>query len=444
MPECFSTILVATDGSEFSAGAVRVAIDMAQRMDARLLALSALYADEKMFKSPAAAEKQATAIVGQAVAAAKAAGVKANGRVRRGDSLAGAIIAAADEDLADIIVMGRRGVRGLAKKMLGDATSKVITGASAPVLVVPKSAQPWRQRILLATDGSAAAERAAGFAAGLAGCFGLPLTVLSVEVPKHSPQRQAETAKIVEKTVADFKSRGLDAEGMVRRGAPPEEIVGALGDAHADLIVMGSEGRTGLSRLLVGSNSLEVIGRIECPVLVATAAPTPLESSARPRDLEDVATKSERTFLVVADESHEMWTALDYACRRAKATGGRVALLRVLEPPEPVMFAGPRALMREEARQAALELLRRLADHVEDELGQRPQVYLREGDATEELLTLLDAEREITMLVLGASSNPDGPRPLIAALSGKLLHALPVPLTIVPAHLSTSQIKAYS
>ncbi len=270
-PECFRTILVAADGSESSAAAVNVAIDMASRMHARLIALSVLFPDQTAYESPAAAERRLTAIVGEAVATAKAAGVDADGRMRRGDSLAEPIVAGAAEERADVIVMGP-GTHGLARKMLGDATSKVICNANSPVLVVPKASKPWRNRIMLATDGSAAAERATGFAASLARCFGLPLTVLSVQSPKHSPERQAEAAKIVERAVEALASQGLTVAGALRRGTPTDEIFHALEDARADLIVMGSQGRTGLSRLLVGSNSLEVIGRARCPVLVTTAA----------------------------------------------------------------------------------------------------------------------------------------------------------------------------
>lgn len=269
--ECFKTVLVATDGSNSCAGAVSVAIDMAVRMRARLLALSILVPDETSYEAPPAAERRVTAIVGEVVASAKALGVDVEGRVMRGVSHAEAIVAAAVKESADVIVMGRPSRKGLAEKMLGDATSKIIASADVPVLVVPKDSKPWRNRILFATDGSGAAERAADYAAKLGHCCNMPLTVLSVESPKHSPERQAEAARIVERTVAAFASRGLDAEGAVRRGAPVDEIIRAIEDCKADLIVVGSEGRTALSRLLVGSNSLALIGRAERPVLVARA-----------------------------------------------------------------------------------------------------------------------------------------------------------------------------
>ena len=65
--------------------------------------------------------------------------------------------------------------------------------------------------------------------------------------------------------------------------------------------------------------------------------------------------KGNRTFLVVVDETEEMRVALRYASRRAKATGGRVALLYVIDPSEFEHFMGVREIMREEKRQEAEE-----------------------------------------------------------------------------------------
>ena len=67
----------------------------------------------------------------------------------------------------------------------------------------------------------------------------------------------------------------------------------------------------------------------------------------------------ERVFLVVVDESPEMRNALRYACRRAKRTGGRVAMLYVMEPPEGQQWGAVVDLMREEARQQAEEIVAR-------------------------------------------------------------------------------------
>jgi nucleotide-binding universal stress UspA family protein len=63
-------------------------------------------------------------------------------------------------------------------------------------------------------------------------------------------------------------ARGLALETMVLRGKPDEAIVKAAQAKQADLIILGSHGRTGLRRLLMGSVAERVIGQAHCPVLV--------------------------------------------------------------------------------------------------------------------------------------------------------------------------------
>jgi nucleotide-binding universal stress UspA family protein len=150
--------------------------------------------------------------------------------------------------------------------------------------------------------------------------------------------------------------------------------------------------------------------------------------------------KTGRTFLVVVDDSEEMRAALRYACRRARHTGGRVALLRVVEPSEFQHFAAIGNLMREEARQEAEVLLQRMAAEVNDTSGEMPVLYVREGIARDELLKLIHEEPSVSVLVLAAGTGPEGPGPLVSALTGKYVNRLPVPVTIVPGTLTDEAI----
>lgn len=153
--------------------------------------------------------------------------------------------------------------------------------------------------------------------------------------------------------------------------------------------------------------------------------------------------KTGRTFLVVVDNSEEMRAALRYACRRARNTGGRVALLRVVEPPEFQHFAAIGNLMQAEARQEAEELLHRMAQMVFDTSGEFPILHVREGDPRDQLLALIDEERSISILVLAADTDPKrGPGPLCQALTGRYVNRLRIPLTIVPGRLSDDEIDA--
>jgi nucleotide-binding universal stress UspA family protein len=147
-----------------------------------------------------------------------------------------------------------------------------------------------------------------------------------------------------------------------------------------------------------------------------------------------------RIFLVVVDESEEMPMALYYATRRARHTGGRVALLHVIPRPESVGLAGVEALMREEAHEEAEQLLQRLARTVVDDGGAMPILHLREGSLRDELLDLVTTDPTITVLVLAAGTSPDGPGPLISFLASKAMTKLRIPVTIVPGGLTPEQI----
>ncbi|EPY02283.1 universal stress protein [Magnetospirillum fulvum] len=147
-----------------------------------------------------------------------------------------------------------------------------------------------------------------------------------------------------------------------------------------------------------------------------------------------------RVFLVVVDDTPEQVAALRYASRRARSTGGRVALLRVIEPAEFQQFAAIGALMRDEARAGAETLLTRLAAEIEALSGDIPALYVREGTPRDEVIRLIADEPSISQLVLAADPGPGGPGPLVTALTGRYVGRLRVPVTIVPGSLTDPQI----
>ncbi|MFA7428923.1 MAG: universal stress protein [Rhodospirillaceae bacterium] len=163
-----------------------------------------------------------------------------------------------------------------------------------------------------------------------------------------------------------------------------------------------------------------------------TDAPTPSAPSEPTRPV--------RTFLVVVDQSEEMRAALRFACKRARNTGGQVALLHVIEPAEFQHFATIGKIMSEEARAESEELLQRLAAEVNRCSEHVPILYVREGKPDEDLIKLVDEEPSISILVLAAGTGPDGPGPLVSGLSGKLGKALRIPVTVVPGELTDDQI----
>ncbi len=150
----------------------------------------------------------------------------------------------------------------------------------------------------------------------------------------------------------------------------------------------------------------------------------------------------ERIFLVVVDSTAEHRKALRFASQRARNTGGRVALLYVIEPAEFQHWMAVENLMREERRQEAEALLQKISAEVQEISGLTPVFYVREGGVREELLKLIEEEKSISIHVLAAGTDKKGPGPLVSQLAGKQSGNLPIPLTIVPGNLSDSEIDA--
>lgn len=148
-----------------------------------------------------------------------------------------------------------------------------------------------------------------------------------------------------------------------------------------------------------------------------------------------------RIFLVVIDESPELKAAMRYACRRAAKCGGRVAMVHITEPTGFREWRGVSDLIRDEARQQAEAIMQKSAAEVAKLSGKVPILYFREGDRREEIMKLIDEELTISILVLGASTGPKGPGPLVTALTSKYVGKLRVPLTIVPGNLTPEDIE---
>lgn len=149
-----------------------------------------------------------------------------------------------------------------------------------------------------------------------------------------------------------------------------------------------------------------------------------------------------RVFLVVVDETEEMRVALRFAALRARRTGGKVAMLYVVEPSEFQHWMAVGDIMREEARTEAEQVLQRMAAEVSELSGSLPILYVREGDRRDELLALLDEEPNISILVLGAATQKRGPGPLVSAMTGKFLGRLHIPVTVVPDSMTVEEIDA--
>lgn len=130
--------------------------------------------------------------------------------------------------------------------------------------------------ILHPTDYSERAEYAFRLACALAKDHGARLVVLHVAIPPTivygegvvppvPPDNDEHLWAKLEKVHSPIPN--VVVERQLEQGEPIEEILRVAGDVHADMIVMGTHGRTGLRRLLMGSVAEQVVRKASCPVL---------------------------------------------------------------------------------------------------------------------------------------------------------------------------------
>lgn len=275
------TILLATDGSNYSEGAVQEAIFFAQACHVDLHVVHCLesnpewlteghhHAEEK--------ERAARQHLDWLQSVADKEGIAISMGFPRCASPDDGIIAEAERLDADLIIMGRRGVRGLKKMFMGSATAKVLQRASAKVLVVPKDVIITGEKILLATDGSPDSEAAVVNAISIGKrCTHLKkIIVLGVASSGSSAEEMWETINLV-RDRASKEGFTADIVGRVEQAQDyPDGVAKAIVDVakaeKADIIVTGRTGKRGLKKLLIGHVTERVVADASCAVLVVRA-----------------------------------------------------------------------------------------------------------------------------------------------------------------------------
>jgi nucleotide-binding universal stress UspA family protein len=160
----------------------------------------------------------------------------------------------------------------------------------------------------------------------------------------------------------------------------------------------------------------------------------------KPRRAYDAGHKPK--FLVVIDDTPECDRAFHFAVRRAARTGARVLLLSVITPAEFSNWFGVGDVMREEAEAEVKSRLVRFAGRARSLAGLEPERVVREGSRSDELLKLIHDDPDVALVVLAAGSGNDGPGPLVTSLVSHASGTFPIPIAIVPGHLSDEEIDA--
>jgi nucleotide-binding universal stress UspA family protein/nitrite reductase/ring-hydroxylating ferredoxin subunit len=261
----YKRILFGTDGSPAARAAGEVAAALATTGSAQLVIGFA-------FDRPTDAGR----IVDEAIEQARAAGVRdVSGEARAGIP-ADALIELADaHDVGLVVVSGGRGKRGL-----GQVAHRLAVRSPRDVLLVSGSASigsagPAYRRVLIATDGSSTADRAARKGFELADALGAPVSIVFVGHPK--------TGELVTgDTIATYAGQ-VDAEVLLREGDPTTQILAAAEEVDAGVIIVGNKGMVGAKGFLLGSVPQEVSERATRDVLIARTV-TQIASDLGPGD----------------------------------------------------------------------------------------------------------------------------------------------------------------
>jgi nucleotide-binding universal stress UspA family protein len=149
-----------------------------------------------------------------------------------------------------------------------------------------------------------------------------------------------------------------------------------------------------------------------------------------------------RKFLIILDDTPEMLNAMRYAAIRASKTGGGVEMLAIVDTAEFQPFMGVADVMRAEAREKIEAHFQVFKDRMERREGVTPRLTIREGDKVDAVIQHIASDPEIGVLVLGAGVDKGGPGPIVAALTGRRLAEVAIPITIVPGSMTKEQIVA--
>ncbi len=262
-------LLVCTDGSPASRGVFDAALALAQREPCRVRLLQVLEYNPGFASLALDAiqewEGDARAGLEALVQRAEAQGVAAEIIISRGQTAPHAIMAEAERLRPDFIVMGRRGRSDLKTILMGSVTARVIGSSPVPILVVPRLGPFTFGRPLLASDGSPHSESAWRQALGLARAWSVRLLAVSAA---QKEEEYPEVEGILQKLQEEAKQQGIPLTAHMVQGLPAEALLRAAEVLQADLLILGSHGRTGLKRLFMGSVAERVVGRAACPVLI--------------------------------------------------------------------------------------------------------------------------------------------------------------------------------
>jgi nucleotide-binding universal stress UspA family protein len=312
----FDNILIPVDDSSGSQHAALIGLEFAKRLNARVVLTNALieYATEEDGNRALAPSKRNAETLGVGFETRFAEG--------RQMSVGEGIVQICMETNCDLIIMGTHGREGIERLLLGSVAERVTRQAHVPVMLIRDhqdskitTEKPLHlEHILVAVDGSLQSQQALVTANELAAKLGTSLEVLYVipDVPPMTGYTGLEFAPMIDydryKKDLEAQSKAINAGALEQLKTASAKVMNVssssvpakgllLGDRilqtayehHADLIVLGTHGRSGIDRLLLGSVAETVSHHSKIPVLLVRALPvkvskTPINSSTEAID----------------------------------------------------------------------------------------------------------------------------------------------------------------
>ncbi|MFC3478442.1 universal stress protein [Halobacterium litoreum] len=288
----FDAILFPTDGSDGADAALDFVLDVAVAHDATLHLLSVADTSRSAVEQQAEVvetlESNAERVVADAAEQARERGIDATAEVRAGAPHS-AICDYATDAGVDVVVMPTRGRRGLERFLLGSTTERVVRRSDVPVLTLRPDAgdadYPF-ESVLVATDGSDGADAALDRGVAVADAEDAALHLLSVvnvtslgadvrsDIAVDALEQSANV--ILDDAAARANGAGVDpATREVAFGSSVHRaILDFVDERDADLVVVGTHGRTGFDRYVLGSVAEYLVRTSPVPVLTVRAPET--------------------------------------------------------------------------------------------------------------------------------------------------------------------------
>ncbi|MDM8557221.1 universal stress protein [Candidatus Parabeggiatoa sp. HSG14] len=264
-------ILLATDGSKFSAAAEQEAISLSRLLDSHLYIMSVVHGfpeDDTLNLQYLIEQEEEKAHRYMDAIKSKAVGIKCENILRNGEVPYQEIVDTAEEQQVELIVMGRRGKKNMLRFLIGASTTKVIDNAHCSVLVTPRDSKIEGKNILLAVDASLYNDRITITAINLAKRLKAPITLISIVYDEHDEKHRQDAEKMLERTKKLMEAECLSVKNQTVTDKYAENIAKTAQNIGCDLILIDSYGLTGLKKLLLGNISEQVISLAQCAVLV--------------------------------------------------------------------------------------------------------------------------------------------------------------------------------